>query len=100
MTTLHCFANEDHTVVAESMDEALQNWDAWTFTTQEGYDAEEWEEIHDIQQIRDDYLMALFIEDELKNKPEGVEIDGTVWKATAGAWAESQGRGLLCSVEF
>lgn len=99
--TLHCFDNGEITVIAASLEEALQKWDEWTFTSKEqGYDDEEWEEAHDIFQIPDERLLTLFIEDELEDRPEGVVIDGALWKATAKTWAQSQGRGFLCSVEY
>ncbi len=100
--TLHCFYSDEHTVVASSLEDARQNWDEWTNTLREQYDDDEqWEDAHDIAQIPDENEFSVFVEDELlKAKPEGVVIDGAVWKATARAWATSQGRGYLCSVEF
>ena len=101
MSDLHCYYTDEHTVIAESLEDARKNWDEWTNTHREDYDDDEmWEDAHFIAQIPDEKVFAVFVEDELKNQPEGVVIDGAVWKATSKAWAVSQGCGYLCSVEF
>jgi hypothetical protein len=98
---LHCYYTDEHTVIAESIEDARQNWDEWTYTKREHYDDNEsWEDAHFITQIPDEKEFSVLVEDDLKNKPDGVVIDGCVWRATAKAWAASQGRGYLCSVEF
>ena len=35
-----------------------------------------------------------------EHRPEGVEIIDSLWKATAGAWAQSQGKGFFCSENY
>ena len=101
MTELHCFYTDEHIVVAKSLEDACENWDEWTNTHYEDYDDDDaWEDAHFIVQIPDEKTFAVFVEDELKTKPEGVEIEGAVWKATSRAWAESQGRGYLCGSEY
>lgn len=98
---LHCYDNGHDTVIAESLEEAKSKWDEWTGTDRDYLmDDDDWEEIHDIDQIPDDRILNLFVEDELEHKPDGVEIDGSHWKATAGAWARSQGKGFFCSEDY
>ena len=99
--SLHCFANGHTTVVAETLDEACNKWDEWTFFSPDGLDKDEIEDEHDIYQISDTTRLAIFVEDELKNKPENLEITGdAIWSATAKAWAQSQGTGYLCGEEY
>jgi hypothetical protein len=98
--TLHCFTNEHTTVIAESLKEAKAKWDKWTFFDPIGYDQDEIEDEHDIHQIKDEAILPIFVEDELKHKPEGLLIEGSVWKAPAGAWAACQGKGFLCSEDY
>lgn len=97
---LHLYTNDEHTVVAASLEEARQKWDEWTITVRDGEDDDDWEEMHEIYQIADGKLISIWTEDELEQKPEGLSVEReSLWVATAKAWAESQQRGYLCSTE-
>ena len=98
---LHCFENEHTVVVAANLEEARSKWDEWTFFSPDGLDEDDISDEHEIHQISDDRNINIEVEDELKNKPDGVVIkDDSVWTATAKAWAQSQGKGFLCSSEY
>ena len=98
---LHCFTNGHTTVVAETLEEARCKWDEWTCFSSDGLYQDEIEEEHDIHQISDDTRLSIFVEDELKDKPENMEIFGdAIWTAIAGAWAQSQGVGYLCGEDY
>jgi hypothetical protein len=98
---LHCFSNYHTTVVAETLEEARSKWDEWTAFSPDGLDQDEIEDEHDIHQISDATRLVIFVEDELKNKPQDVSITSDcIWSATSKAWAQSQGAGYLCGEDY
>lgn len=98
---LHCFTNDHTIVIAETLEQARTKWDKWTTFSADGLDQDEIEEEHDIHQIPDDCKIPILVEDELKCLPENLELTGeAIWNATAGAWAQSQGVGFLCSEDY
>lgn len=96
---LHVYTNGPDKVVAENMEQARALLDEYAT---EDFDDEIGEGM-EVYQISDEQTITIFLEDEMKDYPQGSEfIDGNKCRveATAKAWARWNKVGFLCTENY
>ena len=95
---LHVFTNCEDKYIAESPEEAKAMWKELNKGEMvEDYEDDDW------YQCKDDEYLNIVIEDAEEPKPpEATEVEqhpGT-WRATMRQWADFNGKGFLCSINY
>lgn len=96
--SLHVFTNCEDKYIAESPEEAKAMWKELNKGEMvEDYEDDDWYQCKD-----DEYLNIVFEDEEEPKPPQAMELrehPGT-WRATMRQWADFNGKGFLCSINY